>query len=540
MLNPAYLAKSKNGIFYLRWPIPKQLHPLSKATTLKLSLRTRNPKNALRLSRPLIQIGERLNQDGIVGCMRYEALRALLTEHFRNLLEQQKAEIQAEGRLSAFRRDVIAGSKSTAELALQEDKPLQFWERNDNKLLSAFIEKYAADVPEGSKQYAWLQRDIKSAYLSYLDAVLAYDDSLARFNLEPRTGISSPLPSQGLKEKGMTIAELASSYVKEKELGENWVARTKMEKADHIKLLQEILGEQTDIRSITAKETKQVKDTLKAYPKNRSKNRETRGKPLEAVLKMQDVERIQPPTINKYLQTYNDMFEWARRNSHVNANLFSGLAIRQNRKRSQIERTAFTNEQVRTILNTVVENSAGLIRKEYQKWGPLIGLYTGARLNEIAQIDLTDIRQQDGVWLFDLNDDGEGKQLKTAAARRLVPIHHRLIELGLLEHVAELRKQGKHKLFPDFPNSIEHGRGRNLGRWFNEKLLPELNIKSKELVFHSLRHTVVTRLMQANVPEPIVKAIVGHQQQGVTQQNYFKQGYTVQQLDSALQKLDFH
>jgi integrase len=57
------------------------------------------------------------------------------------------------------------------------------------------------------------------------------------------------------------------------------------------------------------------------------------------------------------------------------------------------------------------------------------------------------------------------------------------------------------------------------------------------LVFHSLRHTVVTFLMQANIPEPIVKAIVGHAQAGVTQQNYFKEGYTLRQLSDALERL---
>jgi integrase len=165
-------------------------------------------------------------------------------------------------------------------------------------------------------------------------------------------------------------------------------------------------------------------------------------------------------------------------------------------------------------------------------------MYTGARLNEIAQIDLADIRQQDGIWFFDLNDEGDDKQLKTRASKRKVPIHNELIRFGLLEHVDALRKQGKQKLFHELPNSVEHGRGRNLGRWFNEKLLPALNLKTKELVFHSLRHTVVTQLVNAHVPDPLVKALVGHSQQGVTYQNYFG-GHTLQVLNEAIQKLDY-
>jgi integrase len=95
------------------------------------------------------------------------------------------------------------------------------------------------------------------------------------------------------------------------------------------------------------------------------------------------------------------------------------------------------------------------------------------------------------------------------------------------------------KLFPTFSYSPNNGWGRNLGRWFNEKLLPSLQIKSDALVFHSLRHTVVTCLSRAGVDQTFVKAIVGHQQAGVTQQVYFKQGYTVRQLSEALGKLHY-
>jgi integrase len=66
-----------------------------------------------------------------------------------------------------------------------------------------------------------------------------------------------------------------------------------------------------------------------------------------------------------------------------------------------------------------------------------------------------------------------------------------------------------------------------------------LGLKEKGISFHSFRHTVTTGLYHADVPEPIVKSIVGHEQQGVTQQHYFSSGYKVSQLRDALEKLDF-
>lgn len=538
MLNPTYLARSENGIFYVRWPLPKHLHPQNKASAIKLSLKTREPKKALRLARMLIQIGERLNEDGIARGMRYDELRALVAGHFRELLEKRKAKIDAEGRPSVWDRSIVVSSIEIAEQAKRDGTPLSLV-TSDDEMLRKLIEKFGVDIPQGSTQYQWLSEEVKTGYVSHLKQLLDYDTSLDSYQLTPLSQQSIPEHNKQTDQKWMSIAELAINYIREKQTGDNWVARTKLEKADHVKLLEEILGKQTDVRRLTPMDAKKVKDTLSAYPKNRFKKPETKGKPLSEVLSMQNVERIQVPTINKHLQTYNDMFEWGRRNGFIGANHFSGIAIRHNKKRAQTGRKPFSPEQIKLLLETILKNKDGLIRKDYQKWGPLIGLYTGARLNEIAQIDLSDIREEKGVLVFDLNDHGEGKQLKTAASRRLVPVHSRLIEFGLLTYVEKLKSKGATTLFPDFPNSVEHGRGRNLGRWFNEKLLPKLGIKSEELVFHSLRHTIITALMHADVPEQIVKAIAGHQQQGVTQQHYFRQGYTIQQLNEALQKLRY-
>jgi integrase len=109
--------------------------------------------------------------------------------------------------------------------------------------------------------------------------------------------------------------------------------------------------------------------------------------------------------------------------------------------------------------------------------------------------------------------------------------------MGLPSYVSALRERGEQRLFPSFRYEPQNGWGRPLGRWFNDRFLPKLGLKSKTLVFHSLRHTVVTRLLQLDIEQPLVKAIIGHAQEGVTQQSYFKQGYKLQQLSGAIEKL---
>ena len=53
---------------------------------------------------------------------------------------------------------------------------------------------------------------------------------------------------------------------------------------------------------------------------------------------------------------------------------------------------------------------------------------------------------------------------------------------------------GQPRLFMAFSYNAKEGYGRNLGRWFNTVFLPGLGLKESGLVFHSLRHTMVTRL----------------------------------------------
>ncbi|NNU65098.1 site-specific integrase [Rhizobium sp. WYCCWR 11152] len=534
---PAYLVKSRCGVFYIRWPIPKQLHPQKKASTLKLSLQTRDPRKALRLSRPMIQIGEQLNDHGIAYGMRHEDLRNVLTEHFRQLLDAAKAEMSETGPLSELDRQIYETNKRVAKQARKTDTPLSLVQ-SDDELLARFIEKYDLDIQEGSSEYGWLDREMKLSYHGFVKAVLTYDKSLQRYDFE-EAPLRAGSTAKTAITAGMSITDVAAAYSKERQRGNAWAAKTVIEKADHIKLLEEILGGDTDVRTLTSMEAKRVKETLLAYPRNRAKNPLTRGKPLADVLNLPGIEIIQVATINKYLQTYHELFEWAKKNHHISENFFSGLTVKQTKKNKDGERDAYTDDQIRLILRTVLHNEHGLVTKPYQKWATLIGIYTGARLGEIAQLHLKDIREQDGVPVFDINEEGDRKSLKTSAARRLVPIHSELIGAGLLDYVREMADNRATKLFPDFTYDPKNGWGRQQSRWFNDRLLVQLGLKSKTRVFHSLRHTVNTRLLQAGIADPLVKSIIGHEQDGMTHRQYFKEGFTLQQRSEAMQKLDY-
>jgi len=137
-------------------------------------------------------------------------------------------------------------------------------------------------------------------------------------------------------------------------------------------------------------------------------------------------------------------------------------------------------------------------------WGPLVALFTGARAEEIASLDLKQIEVVKGVAIIEILDG------KTVNARRKVPVHFKLKALGFMDYVQCMREAGYTKLFPHLKNG-KNGYKKNMCRMFGQYLdKPEVNIVNPLKVFHSLRHTVVTKLTDAGVNDGLKRALVGH------------------------------
>ena len=163
-------------------------------------------------------------------------------------------------------------------------------------------------------------------------------------------------------------------------------------------------------------------------------------------------------------------------------------------------------------------------------WLPLLALFTGARLEELGQLLVGDVKQVEGVWcihITDLPDEEDAadrkawwgekepeKAVKTAAARRYVPVHAELVRCGLLELVSQRRRAGFRRLFPE----LKAYRGRTTKTWsrFWARHTDEHVTDSPRKTFHSFRHLFVARLRAAGVDRDVIKALVGHANRDVT------------------------
>lgn len=530
MQNSTYLTLSRHNIYYFRWPLPKVIHPHNKCTQLKLSLQTGNCRLALQLSRLLSYWAHELLSSLISKNMKYHEIRTLLKAHFTDLLEKRKASIAETGRLTELDLNVLQSSISTADcpelfnLASEGERPP----------MDRLIAKYGLDLPKEAEAYGTLEKEFRNSYKAYCQHVIDHDKSMEIYELSaPVESREALTPSKSVETP---LNELVRVFIEERTRGGNWTIKSEKENRAIYSLLLKILGEDICCTSIDAKQAQRVKSTLQQVPKNLNSNPKTKDLSFEDALVVEDVERMHVKTINKHLTGFHSLFKWAEGNGYVSKNVFAGLTIKL-KKSNDSERVAFSKEQIRKILSTILKNDTGLIKKEYQRWGPLIAIYTGARLNEIAQLQLDDILQVDDQWCFDINEKAEGVRLKTASATRIVPIHSELLDMGFIEHVDSLRRLGKQRLLHELTLSQGTGYGRNLSRWFNGPLLKTVAMSDQGLVFHSFRHTMVTNLLQSGVAEPLAKSIIGHAQEGVTQKVYFGEGYTVAQKKAALEEL---
>lgn len=196
--------------------------------------------------------------------------------------------------------------------------------------------------------------------------------------------------------------------------GKNLDPRTVKKYTSCIGRFEEWLGKPTQLQAITAGRWHEFKtylltgDPAKGY------------KPLTA------------KTVDQYTNAVNEVFKMAITACYTVNNPLTGQNIvkRKTREKSPVEK--FTDADLRKIFDPHRLNN---IDDPADIYGTLIALHTGARLNEIFQLTIDDIKTINGIDCVEIHEAGKGNNLKTKASARLVPLHPRLRALGLFSYV---------------------------------------------------------------------------------------------------------
>ena len=168
-------------------------------------------------------------------------------------------------------------------------------------------------------------------------------------------------------------------------------------------------------------------------------------------------------------------------------------------------------------------------------WIPLLGLYTGARLSELAQLRTIDIYISEEIPIISISNLGESQKVRTSASNRVVPIHSELIRLGLLNYLEKIKAKGHDSLWPNLKQRKDKP-GGYFSNWFGE-YRAGIGISGYP-DFHCFRHTVRSQLSEAEIPEHVIDSILGHKIKGSTGAKIYTHR-TLKTLRSAIEKLRY-
>ena len=245
-------------------------------------------------------------------------------------------------------------------------------------------------------------------------------------------------------------------------------------------------------------------------------------------------------TINtKYLAFVGTVFRYAFANGMIDVNPMDGVRV-MSKDESLAPEKAFTLADLQTIF-AAPTFTAGERPKKWGRskplgeavfWIPLLALFTGARQNELCQMDKADVRQfEPGRYYLSINMEN-GKKLKMGRKNvRAVPIHQELIRLGFLDYVNQLPDGGK--LFPELTPDARGKTNEQFSKWFNGALR-DWGLKRDGINFHSFRHGFKDICRACGIDEALHDALTGHRSAASTGRQYGSEQYPLEPLFEAM------
>ena len=300
------------------------------------------------------------------------------------------------------------------------------------------------------------------------------------------------------------------------------------------------------------------KDSIRTYistqiklPPSRRKNPKYREMSIVEVMKLKGVKPQSRINVNKFLTRLTTFMNFGVSQGYIKENYILGMKIPIPKTEGRKKREPFSPEDLVKILSpktyldyTIDFGKTTKSRKpnvvKYQNsfyWAFLIGIFSGMRTNETAQLRIEDIIKKENVWMISI-DETEGKSVKTTSSIRKVPVHPTLISLGFIDYVKIIKSKGVDRVFPELTKQRD-GYSTKISQHYNEKFLPSVGVWKKQVkVLYSTRHTFINRCYNKGVDRDIIKQIVGHEPD-FTMDVYGGSPFTPKQLYQGISKVSY-
>ena len=511
--SPSYLYRNRCGIYCFQRRIPKafRLVDTGLPAFVRLSLATTSRKEALRRARKMTVSLDEIMKDHFDSAEGFSNAMAL----FYRYCEAKKA------------------AKSWSEFQETFLDRLDDETSNDSELLERAIAYKVAEA----KAHGANVVDVRVAGGGLVEMLKqALDETIA--TREAARSTSIPLTDA-------FHAFIESNRVNWKANGDSEIKFT----VDTFPLLEELIGN-ISTGELTIQHTNQFKQAVLKMPSNRHKKVQYRKLTISEIIKLDipEADQLKRTTKQKYLTRLGKFLTWLKANGYTHLDLSTPLqrAVKLGgNPRSQ--RNKYIDDDLKKLFNSD-DYVHGMHDAAYKYWVPLIGLFTGARINEICQLLIADVYQEidSKIWVFDINETEEittKKSVKGSHHRRLVPIHRELIRLGILDYINQLKINGESRLFPELPYKGAKNKYANKAmRWFNNTYTNSrnCNIQTTNTSFHSIRHSVMDNLHKiGKIDVNDWAELFGQLSGGSEGQRRYVKGYELPECQKCINKINF-
>lgn len=560
--NPLYTRTNKagEGIWYVRLVKPRSLVG-GKARSTSRSLKTTDLKIAEARASEYLAVWNRRNellkteksltQLDDNAPMPVDLMTVAYNRVYQPVKKHLNEKRRTEQSLGTFleKRDIDIASYSAKIM----DRELSIFEITADRILAS--EKI--QLNKNSPQYREFVDAVAEGSLDALSVTVR--QLRGEINAAPltRTMRKALERNATLAAPGRTIMELFDRYAAIKvESGEK---RAKGIPQDRmvIEHFADFVGKNRAVNSITIDDARDFRDTIARLPVGIGKRNEYRGLSLKQAVEY-GTDRghavLSAKTRARYMSTVSPFFDWLLSEGYCSLQPFKGL--HQKVAKGKNRRPSYTTDQLNIILKSPLftgfkvdgkEHMAGnVLANDWRYWAPLICIFTGARITEVAQLRVHDITEEFNIWFFRLKEDEISGQEIKAKESRIVPIHSKLIELGLMDYISTQRKRSKNdgnlQIFPELSARGDSGRLGDVPSRFWREYLTAIGIKLGKdgLGTHSFRHSLSDRLRLAGFMDAqFGPLILGHADKSVTSSYGALQQGTAQMRSDMIEAVSF-
>lgn len=553
--------QQRNDTWYFRYKVPLKLRHIAgkreyreslKTTDLKLAKQKRN----LRLYEVEKEISKKENEYNQAANLvsDKQSIKIAILHWFHEEAEKQAQEAKSD-----------LNNLSVEELheyreALKGDS-LQHYDKNDESIFSRrkdaetiaaeIIHDYHLNLNQDHPHYKFLLDEItrgnQELYQRLIDHILN-EDFTGKVHDEyfnQKTQMAPVQLAANTPSHTVALQELVDKFLENKQ--EKVTERTHREYSRHCEMLLKYLGRKTLIHTITRDQMEHLAKLLRKFPVNAKQK--YGDVPFEIAVnkaEKEEAKTFSPKNHSYYLDSFSSIFEYAVTKGYISYNPARKLDRMQDTKADIEKRYPFTTEQLNWIFSTI---KTWKMDKKYRPslndyvWIPLICLYTGMRVTECCQLHVEDIKEVEGIWYFDITPtidpdeeiEGNIKYLKTKAAKRQVPIHSRLIELGYLNKVERAQQKKKTRvLYMSKPDE----RYRHFRDWFNRNV-KKIREEDKTISFHSTRHTARDEMDYCGIGFKMRHALGGWDMGLKTAESKYGTGKRLKKKQKAIEKIRY-